>query len=167
MVAAAAQSQKALGVRQGDEATCKFGSSTGCYTLYGTLPAPPKLNLIVSPKTVSAGTKLTITAEVEALDRPFDAWAVILFPNNAGIYSMLPGRAPQKGARAVALSVPRLASDSEYLLVNITIPGGIPGGEYIAAAGLFPPGTRPTILEHAEAQAITDYFDRETLTVNP
>jgi hypothetical protein len=117
------------------------------------------LDLSVNWTVFVAGDPIEIRASAGALDREFDAWAVILEPGG-GMYFMSLSGAVVPGAAPVARAVPGLPSRRDVTLLSMRVPAGLASGDYFAAAVLMPAGKVPGSVEDAESMCIPGCFAR-------
>lgn len=121
----------------------------------GACAAP--LSLRSHGTSLARGDRVAVGATVQAVARPFDAYAVLAGPGVT--WSMTPGGGLAKGVRPYASSVPLLVLPVEAALLDTVIPSGTPAGAWTIYAGLVPPGAKPS---PANASAL----DTVRITVN-
>lgn len=106
-----------------------------------------------------AGDRMRVTGHADAIQRGFDAWAVILSPGRQMYFMSLAGTiAP--GAVPLARAVPALPTGVDATLLSMQIPPGLTRGKYEAVMAFLPAGTAPSSVEDAEAKAIPGCFAR-------
>jgi hypothetical protein len=113
-------------------------------------PTPrPIVRVVASQAVVSAGDPFTLDVSVlPVMDRPFDAYAVILGP--AGAYSIKFGNVLVPGVSPIARGVLFLPYEYNETILNMTIPSGV-AGNYQAIVGLVDTGAKVNGVQDAFA----------------
>lgn len=104
----------------------------------------PSLSLTLNPPAPAIGSPFTIDVAVQPITQRFDAWGVILGPNNVSYSFTLgkPGKL-QKGAKPLATNVRRLAVPHTRQLLSIaSMPANV-AGDYTIIVELVPAGIPP------------------------
>ncbi len=119
-------------------------------------PVPPKIvQVAASPSGASSGDPFNVSVSIRPiLDRPFDAYAVILGPGV--VYSIRFGNSLAPGVNPIARGVFFLPAGYVGTLLDMMIPPGVPG-DYQAIVGLVDSGAKVTGVESAFAWDVA-YF---------
>ncbi|MEI6632970.1 MAG: MBL fold metallo-hydrolase [Chlamydiota bacterium] len=119
-------------------------------------PPPPKIVRVqASPLSASSGGPFDVSVEIlPVMDRPFDAYAVILGPGV--VYSIRFGNSLSLGVSPIAQGVSFLPAGYYGTLLEMTVPPGVPG-DYQAIIGLADSGAKVTGVESAFAWDVA-YF---------
>jgi hypothetical protein len=113
------------------------------------LPTPatvPCLQIACNADAYSPGSWAKIQATVTAVNRPFDAYALVRKPDGSYISMTLEGKTLE-GVVPLAVGVPSHPSSVCYTLLDTTLPGGTAPGMYQIIVALAAPGTMNAFCE--------------------